>query len=67
MLELKEGVHYYIDESGLIVLTREFHVQRGYCCGMGCRHCPFGYEQVPEPMKTQLIQQLNQSNRSKKP
>ena len=37
-----EGVDYYIDEkSGLMVLTSLFLLKRGYCCGNGCRHCPF--------------------------
>ncbi|MFY8005515.1 MAG: DUF5522 domain-containing protein, partial [Chitinophagaceae bacterium] len=24
-----------------MVLTAEHHEKRGYCCGHGCRHCPF--------------------------
>lgn len=37
-----EGIDYYIDEqSGLMVLTAHFHVKRGYCCGSGCRECPY--------------------------
>ena len=31
---------FYI-ENGLKVMTEEFHIRRGYCCGSGCRHCPF--------------------------
>jgi hypothetical protein len=27
--------------SGLSVFTAEFLARRGYCCGSGCRHCPF--------------------------
>jgi hypothetical protein len=23
------------------VFTKEFHLSRGYCCGNGCRHCPY--------------------------
>jgi len=23
------------------VFTEEWHKKRGYCCGSGCRHCPF--------------------------
>ncbi|CAF1218040.1 unnamed protein product [Rotaria sp. Silwood1] len=34
----------YIDpESGLQVLTRYAHLQRGKCCGNQCRHCPYGH------------------------
>ena len=32
--------HFY-EENGRKVFTEEYHVERGYCCGNGCRHCPF--------------------------
>jgi len=33
---------YYIDEkTGFIVFTEYYHLQRGKCCGQGCRHCPY--------------------------
>jgi hypothetical protein len=33
----------YLDpRSGLFVLTAAFLQARGYCCGNGCRHCPYG-------------------------
>lgn len=38
--EFEEGVDYYF-ENGLMVLTGEFLRKRGYCCGSGCRHCPY--------------------------
>ena len=50
-----EGVHYYINEEGLVVLTEKYHLERGYCCGNGCKHCPFQYQNVPEPKKSQLL------------
>lgn len=32
----------YLDpDSGLFVLTAGFLRDRGYCCGRGCRHCPY--------------------------
>lgn len=31
---------FYI-ENGLTVFTEEYHIKRGYCCGSGCRHCPY--------------------------
>lgn len=35
----------YIDpESGLFVMTSHYLRDRGYCCGNGCRHCPFPVE-----------------------
>jgi hypothetical protein len=32
---------YYIDENGNVVFTAAYHLNRGTCCGNGCRHCPF--------------------------
>ena len=32
---------FYFDEQGLMVFTAAYHLRRGYCCGSGCRHCPF--------------------------
>jgi hypothetical protein len=55
MQELIEGIHYYLNEDGLIVLSEKYHLERGYCCGNGCLHCPFQYENVPEPRKTELL------------
>ncbi|MFM8633632.1 MAG: DUF5522 domain-containing protein [Planctomycetia bacterium] len=28
-------------ENGLLVFTAAHHLKRGYCCGSGCRHCPY--------------------------
>lgn len=50
-----EGIHYYLNEEGLVVLTEKYHLERGYCCGNGCRHCPYGHERVPEPKRTELL------------
>ena len=36
-----EGVDYYFDDDGLMILTGHFLLKRGYCCGNGCRHCPY--------------------------
>lgn len=33
--------HYIDRETGFIVFTARYHMKRGYCCGSGCRHCPF--------------------------
>jgi len=37
---------YYINQEGLIVFTKTYHLKRGYCCESGCRHCPYGYGSV---------------------
>ena len=50
-----EGIHYYYNEKGLVVLTEKYLRERGYCCGNGCKHCPYEYENVPEPKRTELM------------
>ncbi|MCB0645000.1 MAG: hypothetical protein KDC44_25315 [Phaeodactylibacter sp.] len=47
---LKKGIDYYI-ENGLYVFTEHYLKQRGYCCGSGCRHCPYGKEKQEEASK----------------
>jgi hypothetical protein len=42
---LIEGEDFYI-ENGRWVFTAAYHLKRGYCCGSGCRHCPYR-EPVP--------------------
>ena len=32
---------YYFEGPNL-VYTAAYHLKRGYCCGSGCRHCPYG-------------------------
>ena len=51
MSRLIEGEDFYFNGQGLMVLTEKFHLRRGYCCGNGCKHCPYQYENVPEPKK----------------
>jgi uncharacterized protein DUF5522 len=53
--DLVEGIDYYLNEDGLFVLTEKYHLRKGYCCGMGCLHCPYDYENVPEPKKSILL------------
>jgi hypothetical protein len=50
-----EGIQYYKDPDGKWVFTAAYHKERGYCCGNACRHCPYQYEAVPEPVKTRLL------------
>lgn len=54
--KLIEGVDYYLNEQGYMVFTAAFHLKRGHCCGNGCKHCPFAYEKVPEPRRSQLLE-----------
>jgi len=40
MKDFIEKIHYYL-ENGRVVFTALFHIERGQCCGTGCRHCPY--------------------------
>jgi hypothetical protein len=53
-MPLIEGEDFYYNEQGLMVLTEAFHLKRGFCCGNGCKHCPYHFENVPEPRRTEL-------------
>jgi hypothetical protein len=53
--QFEEGEDYYYNADGLIVLTEKYHLQRGYCCGNGCKHCPYNYQNVPGPKRSALI------------
>lgn len=55
MKNLIEGEDYYFNEQGFIVLTEKYHLQKGFCCGNGCKHCPYNYENVPEPQRSKLL------------
>jgi hypothetical protein len=33
-------------DGAYLVFTAEYHRKRGYCCGSGCKHCP--YRDAPE-------------------
>jgi len=37
---------YYFNDEGLLVMTEAYHLKRGYCCGNGCKHCPYDLENV---------------------
>ncbi len=59
-----EGKDFYYNEEGYIVLTEQYHLNKGFCCGNGCLHCPFEYAAVPEPKKSELLKQTNEKNSS---
>jgi hypothetical protein len=40
---LVEGEDFY-REGGYVVFTAAYHLRRGFCCGSGCRHCPYDDE-----------------------
>jgi hypothetical protein len=53
--QLIEGEDFYYNEQGFVVLTEKYHLKKGYCCGNGCKHCPYLFEAVPEPKRTYLL------------
>ncbi len=60
--ELIEGRDYYLNEKGLLVFTEKYHLEKGYCCGMACRHCPYHYEAVPEPKRSEALLKRGNTN-----
>jgi hypothetical protein len=55
--QLPDDDEYYSDNSGLVIFTEEYLLQRGYCCGNGCRNCPYDYKMVPEPRRSRLLEE----------
>ncbi len=43
-----EPEDFYMEGLSM-VFTAAFHLKRGYCCGSGCRHCPYGHAAVRKP------------------
>ena len=60
-----EDEDFYYNNDGLIVLTEQYHLERGYCCGNGCKHCPYDYKNVPEPRRTKLLLERKEKNDQK--
>ena len=53
--QLVEGKDFYFNEEGFIVLTERYHLEKGFCCGNGCKHCPYNYDAVPEPRRSLIL------------
>lgn len=52
------GETIYTDpDTGYVVFTRLGLLERGKCCGAGCRHCPFEHASVPMERRAARIQQ----------
>lgn len=66
MSKTQQNNDYYFNEQGLLVFTESYHLKRGYCCGNGCKHCPYEYQNVSHPQKKQqlLIKQKQSRNKS---
>lgn len=50
--QLEKYKDYYL-ENDRVIFTAVFHIQRGSCCGNGCRHCPY----EPKHKKNNTIKQ----------
>jgi hypothetical protein len=48
---LKQGEDFYINDAGLFVFTRDYHLKRGECCGSGCLHCPYEHKNVAQKQR----------------
>ena len=39
---MKKRQDFYVDpDTGHQVMTEQYLWERGWCCGSGCRHCPY--------------------------
>jgi 2-iminoacetate synthase ThiH len=39
-MDFIKDIHYYMD-GDRVVFTALFHIQRGQCCGNGCKNCAY--------------------------
>ncbi len=60
-----EDNRFHFDELGLMVLTEKYLLERGVCCGSGCRHCPYNYENVLDEKKRKSLRQKVKNNHAK--
>ena len=49
--KLVEGIDYYFNEKGLMVFTKEYHLNRGYCCENRCINCPYNFQKEKRDCK----------------
>ena len=47
-------------------LSAEYLLERGYCCGNGCKNCPYEYKNVPQPLREILLENRKLKNESEK-
>jgi ribosomal protein L11 methylase PrmA len=45
-MQLKQTEDFYYSPDGNMVFTEAYHLKRGYCCGSGCRHCPYQHSSI---------------------
>ena len=42
-------------EDNFEPLSAEYLLERGYCCGNGCKNCPYHYKNVPLLKREELL------------
>jgi hypothetical protein len=57
----READDYYFNDNGFVVFTAKYLLERGYCCGNGCKNCPYDYKAVPEPKRSKLLADRNKN------
>ncbi len=65
MNQLSEGEDFYYNEKGLFVFTEKYHLKKGVCCGNGCMHCPYNFENVSDPKRSELLSLTNNGSKTK--
>ncbi|MEJ7736242.1 MAG: DUF5522 domain-containing protein [Chitinophagaceae bacterium] len=60
--KLVEGKDFYYNDEGFMVFTEKYHLEKGFCCGNGCKHCPYDFERVAEPARTALLEKRKQKD-----
>jgi hypothetical protein len=52
---VEAGRRHYVDPiTGYTVMTELTHLDRGTCCGNGCRHCPYDHAKVAPELRLGL-------------
>ena len=46
---------FYMNKDGFMVFTSEYLLKRGYCCGNGCKHCPYDYKGVHNELRRKKL------------
>lgn len=56
----ERGQSGYVDpDTGLFVMTEYHLIKQGFCCGNGCRHCPYDWKSVRAHRLARLKERLN--------
>jgi hypothetical protein len=57
MSPINPETDYYVLPDGRLVFTAAYLLRRGHCCGNGCYHCPYAYEMVAQPRRSELLKE----------